>query len=123
MRRSTLHERPEVIRGVKAIRLKSGRLLGFWNAMSDIENAHTDLGRAISRAFKLADDDWDLDRLEGRLDQLEEHIGAVRAYLVKLRGVQDTRERIALLRRTEGRTPEEADAYLAKADELERGLS
>lgn len=122
MSERTFYERPETIRGYKYIRLKSGRLLTFWEAVTAGERAETDLMRAVSRAFKLADDDWDLERIEYRIDGLERWIAAVRAEIAKRRGVQNQRERIALLRNTTGRTPEEADAFRRKADELEARL-
>lgn len=111
------------VRGYKYIKLKSGRMITFWDAHSAAESAHTDLGRAISRLFKLADDDWDLERIEWILDHIERHIGAVRTEVEKRRGIKTREERIALLRNTTGRTPEEAAVYNAKADELERALT
>lgn len=109
-------------RGFKYIKLKSGRMLTFWDARQDAEKAHTDLGRALSRAFKLADDDWDLERLEWFLDHLYEHMGSVRQEIERRRGVKTTEERIAALRITTGRTPEEIVLFTAKADELEARL-
>jgi hypothetical protein len=60
--------------------------------------------------------------VERRVDDLEHYVAALRAHLGELHGKHSTRERIALLRDTSGRTPEEAEAFLRKADELERGL-
>lgn len=123
MRTSTLREKVETIRGHKYIRLKTGRLITFWDALGAAEGAHSDLGRALSRAFKLADGEWDLERIAVRLDELTEHINAMRKHLEEVRGVRTKRERIALLRNTTGRSPEEAAAYRRKADELERQLA
>jgi hypothetical protein len=124
LRDSTRHERVETSRfGPKFIRLKSGRLLSFWDAITAGESAQSALVRAFSRSFKLAADDWDLERIEYRIDGLELWIAAVRAELEKRRGVQSQKERIALLRNTTGRTPEEAEAFLRKADELEERMS
>lgn len=109
--------------GRKFIRLKTGNLLSFWDVMSQVEGAHTRLGRAFSRAFNLATDEYDLERLEWRLEQLEDHLGALRKHLDEVRGVNSVRERIALLRNVDGRTPEEAEAFIRKANELERRLS
>lgn len=128
MSERTLRERAETIRGYQYIRLKSGRLVGFWDMVTAVESAETALSTAVSRALKLAaaDEhglaDYYLETMEWRLDRVESYIGAVRTYLEKLRGDQTTKERIALLRKTDGRTPEEAAAYRAKADELERRL-
>lgn len=110
-------------RGFRYVQLKTGRLITFWDAMTAAETAHTDLGRAISRVLKLAGDDWDLERLERRLDCVEEHVRQVRVEIEKRRVASSKRERIALLRNTSGRTPEEAAAYRRKADELEGRIS
>lgn len=123
MRDSTRYERVEEAHGFKYILLKSGRKFTFWNAIDASERAESDLVRAVSRCFKLAGDGWDLERLEWRIDRLEEYVGAVRAEIEKRRGQQSQRERIALLRNTTGRTEEEAAAFRAKADELEARLS
>lgn len=125
-RRST-YDRVVEREGHKFIRLDSGRLLTFWDAMTQVERAHTALGTAISRCFKLLSSDrdvgdYDLERLEWKIDLLDSHIGAIRAEIAKRRSVQSKEERIALLRNTEGRTPEEAAEFNKKADELERRL-
>lgn len=122
MRDSTRHERVEASHGIKFIRLKSGRLFSFWDAITAGESAQSALVRAFSRAFKLAADDWDLERIEYRIDGLELWIAAVRAELEKRRGHRKQEDRIALLRNTTGRTPEEAEAFHRKADELEEQL-
>lgn len=109
--------------GLRFIRLKTGTLLSFWDVMSQVEGAHTRLGRSFSRAFKLARDEYDLERLEWRIEQLEDHLGQLRKHLNEVRGVNGVRERIALLRNVDGRTPEEAEAFIKKADELEARLA
>lgn len=119
---STLYERVEELNGYKFIRLKSGRLFSFWDAYSAVESAHSTLGLAISRAFKLASDDYDLERLEWLVDNLDTHIGAIRKEIERRRGVRDQEERIKLLRHTAGRTPEESALFKEKADELEQRL-
>lgn len=121
MSERTLRERPEVIRGHRYIRIKSGRLIGFWDAVRELEAAHTGLYRGFSRAFKLADE-YGLEVLEHRIERVEEHMAALRGYLDKCRGDQTKRERIAALRNTKGRTPEEAAAFRRKADQLEAAL-
>jgi uncharacterized small protein (DUF1192 family) len=107
----------------KFIKLKSGRRMTFWDAMDEAEKADTALTTAISRCFKLADGDYDLERIEWKIDKLESYIGALRKYLEELQGVKEVEERIALLRNVTGREPEEAKRFLAKADELEAKLS
>lgn len=122
MRQSTIYERVEEVHGIKAIRLKSGRQISFWQAFAAAERAESDLHRAISRCFKLLVHDWDLERLEWFINNLEDYIGALREEIKKRRSVQIEKERIALLRNTRGRTPEEADTFRRKADELEARL-
>jgi hypothetical protein len=62
----------------------------------------------------------DLEQIEWALDSMDAYLHAVREHLEKERGVKSREERIALLRNVSGRTPEEAEAFLKKADELER---
>lgn len=97
-------------------------MLTFWDAVSDVERARTDLGRAFSRTFKLAREEWDMERVEWLVESLEDYAVALRVHLESNRGTQTVRERIALLRNTDGRTLEEAETFRAKADELERRL-
>lgn len=122
MSERTFYERVEEIRGHKYIRLKSDRLITFWDAHHQAESARTDLGRALSRCFKLADGDYDLERIEWFVDDLDTYVRVLRAEVEKRRGVKTAEERIALLRNTTGRSPEEAEAFHRKADELERRL-
>lgn len=116
------YERVEESRGIKYIRAKSGRVVWFFDALRDAKGAHTRLRRAVSRAFKLADNEYDLERLEWFVDDLARHTAAIRQEIEKRRGVKTQEERIALLRNTAGRTPEEAAEFHRKADELERRL-
>ena len=115
-------ERVTVTNGLKFLKLKSGRFVSFWNMLDAAESAHTDLARCLSRAFKLAGDDYDLERLEWFVERLEGHTHALRHEIEKRRGIKTREERIALLRNTSGRTPEEAAAYRAKADALEAAM-
>lgn len=117
--RHSQFERVVEMRGFKYIKLKSGRFVTFWNMIDAAESAHTDLARAISRAFKLVDNDYDLERLQWLAERLEEHAHHLMQEIEKRRGVKTQQERIALLRNTSGRTPEEAEAYRRKADQLE----
>jgi hypothetical protein len=122
MSERTLYERVENVRGYKFIRLKSGRMLTFWDAIRASERARTGLSTAISRAFKLADGEYDLERLEWLVDNLESHVLALRRHLDNERGIHTQKERIALLRNTTGRTAEEAEMFQRKADDLEARL-
>jgi dihydroorotate dehydrogenase len=125
----TMYERPVEVRGHWFIKLKSGRLIGYWDAVAAVQAADTAFSTAFSRAVKLAEKEGDsemrsyyLERAEWLLDSMETYVGSCRAYLEKLRGTQSKRDRIALLRNTDGRTPEEAEAFRRKADELEARL-
>lgn len=122
MRQRTIHEHVEERHGVKCIRLNSGRLIGYWDARRAADRAETDLHRAISRSFKLVDSEYDLDRLESFVDDLHHYLYALDHEIEKRRGVAKVRERIAAMRITTGRTPAEAEAFHARADELERRL-
>lgn len=115
---------PDMLGGdpVRYIRLKSGRRLSFWEAVADAERAHTDLNRALARAFRLARSDWEVERVEDRVARLEDYLAVLRAHLAKLAEERAQCEKIEALRNVEGRSPEEAAAYLAKADELERKM-
>ena len=122
---STLYERVEELHGFKFIKLKSGRQITFWDALDATKAAHTALGLGVSRALKLVDDsdELDLDRLETFVWHLEAHVAAIRAEIERRRGVRFAEERIARLRMTAGRTPEEAAMFCRKADELEQRLA
>lgn len=131
MRDSTRYEKVEEAPGItdgglfgpyKFIRLKSGRQMTFWDAIRDAESAESSFVRGISRGFKMMSSEFDLEALERRIDHMEEYVTAVRHFLKKKRAEQTTREKIAQLRNTNGRTPEEMKAFNKKADELERQL-
>lgn len=120
-------------RGFKYLRMPSGKLVSFEGAIHAADLAESAFARAISRAFKLRPDwtgepdratyrEMDFERIEWALEGMEAYISAVREFLNKERGVKSQEERIAALRNVEGRTPEEAAAFLRKADELERRL-
>lgn len=127
-RHSYYYDRVEKVGQFKYIKLKSGRMLSWTDTLTAIDYAHTALATAISRCFKLLPDkdvewyEYDLEMLEWKIDHLESHIGAVRKEIEKLRGVKSKEERIALLRSTSGRTPEEAELFHRKADELEKKM-
>lgn len=124
-----LYERPVEVRGHWFIRLKSGRMLDYWDAVAGTKAANAAFSTAFSRAVKLAEKggpdlrDYYLERAEWLLDDVEAYVGSCRAHLGALRGNRTVRDRIALLRNTTGRTPEEAELYRQKADELEGRLS
>lgn len=122
MARRTLYEKVEERNGYKYIRLKSGRLLGFIDASNEMERAETAMQTAFSRMFKLYGQ-YDFEWLERRVERLEEYTSALRAEIERLKGTEKERERIAALRQTKGRTPEEIATFSLKADELEARLN
>ena len=124
MTRHSQYERVETgPGGLKFIRIKSGSKMFFWDAITAIERADTALHTAFSRAFGLAGDDWDVSRIESRIENLEYYLGVLRHELKKRHEKDALKERITALRNTTGRTPEEAEEFLRKADELEKKLN
>lgn len=123
--RRTLYERAVQLRGHWYIHIKGGRLIGFWDAMREAERGETTVHRGVSRAFKLAKakgDDYELERLEWFIEKVEDYVRSVKGAIAEQRSYRTEEERIAALRNTAGRTPEEAAAFTAKADELEQRL-
>ncbi len=118
----TYYERVVEQRGYKYIRLKSGRMITYWDADRLAEAGFTDMTRSVSRMFKLADNDYDLEHLGYFIDHLHEYVHALEQGLEKRHGAQKVKERIAKLRNITGRTPEEAAAFKRKARELEQQL-
>lgn len=119
--------------GFKYLRMPSGKLYSFQDAIHSADLAESAFARAISRAFKLRPDwtgesdraayrEMDFERIEWALDGMAAYLASAREYLDQQRGVKSQEDRIALLRNTQGRTPEEAAAFHQKADELERKL-
>lgn len=114
--------------GFRFVRLPS-RDVFMWGAMDDARKAWTPLRRHIIRAFNLVNQrDMemradDLERLEWFVDDIERWAASLREHIDKLRGPDlSKRRRIELLRNNKGRTPEEAAAYRAKADQLEKEM-
>lgn len=112
----------EEVNGIKFIRVASGRLAGFSDFLRETERRTTDTQRALRRAIRVADadpDGWDLNHIERLLEDWETWIVDAREGIKNRRREQVKKERIQKLRNTTGRTPEEAAAFLRKADELE----
>ena len=81
--------------------------------------------RTLETATVWADPDFvsdDAEQLGWVLDDLERVLRMARSKLEAREGVQREERKIAALRQTAGRSPDEAATYLAKADELERAL-
>ena len=115
MRFETLYEKVHTINDLKFLTLKSGRQVMFWNAKDEADDHYSSMVRWVSRMFKLANDESDLNRIDNFVWHLE-------SLVERLNVRKSKEERIAQLRDVSGRTPEEAALYLAKADQLEAEL-
>jgi hypothetical protein len=112
--------------GFKYAKLDTGRLIWFQDAIREAEAGKAKVSRWLARAVRLIGGEYgDLDeeRIEWFLDDLEMLIRAHREEAEKRTGRRSAEQRIALLRNTTGRTPEEAEAFQRKADELERRMT
>jgi len=126
----TFAEKPEVLStGHKALRLKSGRLLTFTDAMAETADYITSVARTAFRMIKLVPDSKDRDvtdfywrMIEQQADQLEAIAAAMHDEVRKHADHIKQRERIEALRNVKGREDPEAASYLAWADKLEREL-
>jgi hypothetical protein len=114
--------------GYRYVQLPS-RTVFMWDALDDAKKAMTPFRRHINRAFKLVHPTdmemrtYDLERLDWFVDDIEEFARLLRADIDKLRGPDlNKRRRIELQRNNKGRTPEEAAAFAAKADQLEKEM-
>lgn len=79
--------------------------------------------RSMVTATKWSDphlSESDTERMGWLLDDMETYISSARQGLAEREGARRREEKIKALRQIAGRTPDEAEAYLAKADELER---
>jgi hypothetical protein len=141
MRSETLYEKVETTTwGSRFLKLKSGRKVTFTDAEREAEDNWSSVVRWLSRMVKLThagegthsnfdsedyqilfENDWD--RVERFCDQLDAMAEYYRAEIEKHTQRQTKRERIAQLRNVKGRTPEETEAYLAKADQLEKEMN
>lgn len=119
----------ETDNGFPYVQLPS-RTVFTWDAIDDAKKAWTPMRRHITRAFNLARRtkdmemrEYDLERLSWFVDDIERWAALLRKEIDQLRGPDLTRRRrIELLRNTSGRTPEEAAAFKAKADQLEQEM-
>lgn len=125
---SKIHERANEDGDVfRYLVLDGGNQYGNLECIRKAEQA----SRAFSRWFyrsmvtttKWSDPDlneFEADRLGDLLDDMETYIGSAREGLAERQAVRQREQKVKALRNIAGRTPEEAEAYLAKADELER---
>ena len=128
MSRRTQYERAEEYSDVlgrrrRKITIASGSEVHFWDAVKGVESSLTSLGRWMSRANKLANDEFEQEKVDRLVERISE---AARAY----QHARDQREewerrriRIAAMRNDTGRSPEEAALFKARADQEERKLN
>lgn len=117
---------------VKFIQLRSKREVTFLDAFDELNDHRTSLIRWLTRCDKLSEGgsadyesknyDWDRSRFENFVEELGYLVDAWRENIVKTEEEKPVREKIAALRNTTGRTEEEIEIFLAKADELEKKL-
>jgi hypothetical protein len=105
--------------GIKFVRMESGRLISFLEAIGEAEKSVTRLARWLARAQATIADDYDMERIERILGEQEDLVARHRQALQHWRAKRTLAGRIEALRNTAGRTPAEAALYEAKADELE----
>jgi hypothetical protein len=80
----------------------------------------------MHRLARIYDDvliaEWDWERIEQFIDEVEVFVETFRKEIKKHRVQRSKTEKIQALRNVQGRTPEEAAAFRAKADALEAKL-
>ena len=115
MPRRSYYERAEEFddlfgRKRKKITLESGREISFLDAVTGVESGFTTVGRWMSRASKLAtDDEWEQGKLDRLVDRFLEMANAMKHAREKREEWERRRQRIAAMRNTAGRPPEEAE--------------
>jgi len=104
---------------------KGGKRYSHFDCERRLEAATNAMQRWFSRAIRTRttqgdaeQDRYELERLRSAADELAEYAAIVQRELDRLEGVDRKAERVKALRMVEGRTPEEAAAFLAKADQL-----
>ena len=129
MKWQTREEKPEEgSTGHRFITLKSGRVVSFLDAQREAEDHLASLYRWELRMEKLADvkdkdlNEWYWEQVEWFIDKVDALVGYSRDEIKKHNTRKSKEERIAALRNVTGRSPEEAAAFLAKADQLEKEL-
>lgn len=99
--------------------LPSGRRVFFIDAEREFSHRLTDTRRWLTRLANLAQSEWEAEYLEGRVTALEELAQFAREDLTRSERLRRDRIRAGALRETAGRTPQEAAAFKAKAEEIE----
>lgn len=104
---------------------KGGKRYTHHDCERRLEAAQAAMERWFSRAIRTlttqgnAEDRYELERLRYVADDIAEYAAVIQREIDRLEGVDRRAERVRALRSVEGRTPEEAAVYLAKADQLE----
>jgi len=105
---------------------KEGTRYTHYDCERRLKAAANGLYRWFSRTLKTRttsgdaeQDKYDLQRLRWIADEVAEYAAVIQREVDRLEGVDRTSERVKALRQVAGRTPAEAAAYLAKADQLE----
>lgn len=111
---------------VKWIITEKGQTYTHTESKRRLESAIRNTSRWFSRTIKTMtvwkDSDmnkYEVEDLRRILDDLATYVEAVARELDRIEGVNHNAERIAKMRNVNGRTPEEAALYLAKATQLE----
>lgn len=103
-----------------------GKQYSHFDCERRLDAAKNAMCRWFSRAIRTRIDTedaiqngYELQRLRWIAQEIAEYAEVVQRELDRLEGVDRKTERIKALRSIEGRTPEEAAAFLAKAEQLE----
>lgn len=105
---------------------ESGKRYSHYDCERRLKSAQEVMYRWFSRVLKTrttADDidqsRYEIMRMRWVAQEISQYAEVIQRELDRLEGVDRKAERIKALRSLEGRTPEEAAAFLAKADQLE----
>lgn len=94
---STLYDKVIESHGVKFIRLETGRLISFYEALKEAESGKNKIWRWGARVNKLAANDYELERYEWFVDDIERFVTIHREELRKRRGNLKVEDRIKKL--------------------------
>src|SRR3954451_18313248 len=95
--RSTLEDRVERIGEFKYIKLETGRRVTFWDALDEAGQGRNKLWRWASRVNRLATSEYDIERYENLIDDMETFVQVHRTQIIKRRGGVHIEARIKLL--------------------------
>jgi hypothetical protein len=95
--RSTLEDRVEQIGEFRYIKLETGRRVTFWDALDEAGQGRNKLWRWAARINRLADSEFDIQRYEDLVDDMETFVQIHRTEIIKRRGGVKIEDRIKLL--------------------------